>query len=1048
VDFQDQVQEYQVITNNFSAQYGRNQGAVINIVTKGGTNTFHGTMFDFHQDARNLNSLNNIQKRSGQLKPDRSLLNVFGGTIGGPIWLPRFGEGGKTWINGKDRLFFFFGLQDVRNPATSVGSTTSLAILPSEFPRLLATFPSSASIKAYVTNSPFAVTLRGPAVPNTFVSGTPVQALINTNPASGCPKAIAVGATPPAGCTGYANLGNFLIGGPFDVINLGTATAPQLFQAAQYQRTVPTPYTENYYNLRFDAKATSRDNITVRFLRQVGNSINQLSCCSSGWNGDVPATSKHFGGEWTHTFNSKFVLTARPNHQLISVDFGGGCTNGVPGCIPGSADIGTALANVAFSGSLGLTKSNALGSYGPATNLPQGRTGTVDQIPVDMSYALGRHSFIFGFEYKHLTEVVPFLPNFNGAYGFNSAARFVNNAPSSIALTLGDPTLAFKENDEYAYFQDDFKIKSNLTLNLGVRYEYTGQPINLLHDVTLARESNPSTAFFNPALPLSIRTVPEIPADKNNFAPRLGFAYSPHFWKHFFGEDATVIRGGFSIAYDAAFYNILLNVQNAAPFSAALTIPSTSLTSTTTSPLPLPASPTGDVVRAAAASSGVLPKGKLNPIFLSQTTVAPDFRAPYSEQWSLGIQHQFGRRHVAEIRYVGTHGIGLFQNINGNFFVGPLVNGFNVTRNASGSLVRCSASPSTPCLNARSFAGLLPAGTQAQVCVDDPTTLDLENACNDRQFRQGGLTIRANTSQSIYHAMQTRYNGRFLKNSMQLGLSYTWSKTIDDASDIFARTDVTNPNAQNPFCINRCERSLSALDRPHAFSANFIYDVPLMREQRGLVGHLLGGWQLNGTYFLTSGATFTPGQSSSFNSSTGNSYLTAGDRPFLTNPSADRRQVGINTFDAFLLGRISAAQLTSFGTTAFLSLTQLNSTGNAVVVTPSQVKYVLNGPGAAQVFGTPFGSSPRNAERGPKFNQLNMSLFKNIKVYERLTLQLRGEAFNVLNHSTPGVGNVVGGGYLPDILVTDAGVQSSAFGENGDITFAHRVVQVGIRIVF
>ena len=117
--------------------------------------------------------------------------------------------------------------------------------------------------------------------------------------------------------------------------------------------------------------------------------------------------------------------------------------------------------------------------------------------------------------------------------------------------------------------QDDFKFRPNLTLNLGLRYEYTGQPINILHDVTVARESNASTAFFNPALPLSVRTVPFVKPDKNNFAPRVGFAYSPHFWKSFLGEDATVIRGGFSIAYDASFYNILLNVQNAAPFSAA-----------------------------------------------------------------------------------------------------------------------------------------------------------------------------------------------------------------------------------------------------------------------------------------------------------------------------------------------------------------------------------------------------------------------------------------------------------------------------------------------
>jgi outer membrane receptor protein involved in Fe transport len=1034
VDFQDQVQEYQVITNNFSAQYGRNQGAIVNIVTKGGTNEFHGTAFDFHQDAYHLNSLSNTERRSGQTRPNRNLLNVFGGTLGGPVFLPRFGEGGKSVYNGKNRLFFFLGYQGVRNPNTTTGSTTSLAILASEFPRLSATFPSSGVIQAYTRYSPFAITTPAGAVPNTFVAGTPALASVNTNPATGCPRAIVTGSAAPAGCTGYVPT-TFLIGGPYDIINLGTATAPQLFQAAQYQRTVSTPYTENYSNLRFDFKATERNSITVRYLNQKSASVGGAACCSNGFIGDVPAGSKHFGGDWARTISSKIVNEFRANYQRIIVDFGGGCITGAPGCIPPSSDIGVALANIGFSGSLGLTKSNALGTIGPATNLPQGRTGKVYQLADNVNWSRGKHSWIFGAEYKHLVEVVPFLPNFNGAYSFNSAARIVNNAPSTVAITLGDPTLAFTENDQYYYAQDDFKVKPNLTLNLGVRYEYTGQPINLLHDVTVTRESNAATAFFNPALPLSIRTVPTVPADNNNIAPRFGFAYSPKFWKNFFGEDATVIRGGFSIAYDAAFYNILLNVQNGAPFSAALTIPASALTSTTTSPAPLPGNPTGDIVRAQAQASGVLPKGVLNPIYLSQTTVANDFRAPYAEQWSFGVQHQFGRRHVAEVRYVGTHGVGLFQSINANFFVGPLVNGFTRTINVNGT---------NTAVVFPSFKNLLPAGTVAQVCVDNPATLDREDACNNRQLPQGGLTTRSNSSQSIYHGLQTRYNGRLFKDSLSVGLSYTWSKTIDDASDIFARTDVTSPNAQNPFCINRCERGLSAVDRPHAFASNFIWDIPYFREQRGVLGRILGGWQLNGTYFLTSGATFTPGQSSNGTLGLGNTYLTAGDRPFLTNGSADRRQVGISQVDAFLLGRI--ATVTDLN--GFISLTALNAGQGIVAVTPNAVKYVFNGPGAARIFGTPFGSAGRNIERGPAFNQLNLGIFKNLKIKERLTMQLRGEFFNALNHPTPGVGNVVGGGYLPTIDINQAGVPSAAFGENQDITFARRVIQVGLRFVF
>jgi outer membrane receptor protein involved in Fe transport len=1037
VDFQDSVGEFQVITNNFSAQYGRNQGAIVNIVTKSGTNDYHGTAFWFHQDNKHLNSLNNREKASGQLEPNSNLFNVFGGTVGGPITLPKFGEGGKSTISGKDRFFFFVAYQGVRNPSVTTGSSTTLAIVSSEFARLGATFPGNAVVSTITTYSPFAIP---GATPNTFVPGTGVRALINTNPASGCPRAIAVGSTPPSGCTGYADLGNFLIGGPFDVVNLGTATAPQLFQAAQYQRTQPTAYTENYKTARFDLRLSKKDSVSVRYLNQESASQNALAGPASGFNGDIPAGSQHWGGNWTRTISNTMVNEFRFNYQRIRVEFGGGCDKSTPGCVPGPAEIGDALANITFPVALGLTKGVALATIGPATNLPQGRIGKVWQYANNLSWSHGRHSFLFGAEYKHLTELAPFLPNYNGSYAYNAQSRIVNNAPSAVSITAGDPLLLFPENDQYYFVQDDFKIRPNLTLNLGIRYEYTGQPINVLHDQTVARESNAATAFFNPSIPLDQRTVPKSPVDKNNWAPRIGFAWSPKFWKSFLGEDATVIRGGFSIAYDAAFYNILLNVQNAAPFSVALAIPAGSLASTTTSPSPLPNNPVGNVVRSTAAASGVLPIGVLNPRFLAQTNVASDFRSPYSEQFSIGVQHQFGRNHVGEVRYVGTHGVGLFQNINNNFFVGPLVNGFTVTRNGV----------------TRTFAGfpsLLPPGTAEVRCTDNTATLDNESACDRRQKPQAGITTRSNTAQSIYHSLQSRYNGRFFKNSLNLGASYTWSKTIDDASEIFAfgGGDILSPNAQNPFCINRCERGRSGLDRPHAFSANFIWDTPYFKEQRGVVGHLLGGWQVNGTYILTSGATFTPGQSGNGTIGLGNTYLTAGDRPFLTNASADRRLVGITAIDARLL--FAGAPLPpadGSGDLLLYSLNQINATGTYVRVNATDVKYVFNGPGAAKLFGTPFGSAGRGIERGPVFNQMNLGVFKNIKVLERLTLQLRGEAFNVLNHPQPGIGSSVtpGTNHLPVINVNSAGTPGGAFAETTDQTFARRVVQVGLRVIF
>ena len=1031
VDFADSVQEYQVITNNFSAEYGRNQGAVVNIVGKSGTNDFHGSGFLYHQDAAVLNSLNNIDRRSGVERNPASLYNVFGGTIGGQFPLPRFGEGGPAVYSGRDRFFFFFGYQGIRNPASFLSRSTNLGILNTEFSRLQSTFPGNNVINTIVNFSPWAIP---GAELNNNVSGVGVPSKFNLTPPTGCPRALNVAAAVPAGCGTYTTFINpstgqpFLTGGPFDTINLGSVAAPQLFQAAQYQRTRPIGFNEDYYTLRLDLRVTDNDNITLRHIRQESASQNFIGSIASGFTGDIPANSKHYHATWTRTFAS-LVNEFRANYQRIGVEFGGGCDPSTPGCIPGPDQIDVALANISFTPSLGLTKSNVLPTIGPATNLPQGRIGKVYQFADTIRWASGSHSWIFGAEYKYLDTIVPFLPNFNGTFSFNSAARIANNAPSAVSITLGDPLLAFKEHDWYFFAQDDFKIRPNLTLNLGLRYEYTTQPINQLHDVTVARESNPSTAFFNPNLPLDVRTVPEVPVDKNNFAPRLGFAYTPRFWKGFFGEDATVIRGGFSITYDPAFYNILLNVQNAAPFSVALTLPVSALTATN-SPAPLPANPFGNVVRQVAESSGILPRGVLNPRFLGQTRVSPDFHSPFSRQFSFGVQRQLGRNHVTEARYVGTQGRDLFQNVNGNFFIKPLVTGIT---NWFGTGI-----------NLPSFAHLLPPGTTFQTCTDNTATLDREDACNQRQFPQAGITDRTNTASSDYHALQTRYNGRFMSNRLNLQASYTWSKTIDTASEIFGFADIISPNAQNPFCIDSCERSLSALDRPHAFAASFIYELPWMSEQRGWAGHILGGWQINGQYVLTSGATYTPGQTFNGAFGLGNTYLTSGDRPFIGNPNADQRLVAISQPDAALL---FGCDLTNIN--GFYSMNEINANGNCVAANPNAVRFIFNGPGAARIFGTPFGDSPRNYLRGPKLNQLNMSLFKTIKIWENWKLQLRAEAFNVLNHPNPGFGvPATNSDYLPSINVGNAGIPGGAFAENKDITLANRVIQVGFKFMF
>ncbi len=149
--------------------------------------------------------------------------------------------------------------------------------------------------------------------------------------------------------------------------------------------------------------------------------------------------------------------------------------------------------------------------------------------------------------------------------------------PSSVQYCRRRSAFDLKEHDTFLYGGDDWKISQHLTLNLGLTWSYYGQPANLFNQVTTARESNPATALFNPALPLSVRTFPKFPTKTNAFGPSIGFAYSPQWGGFLTGSGKTVIRGGYRLLYDPPFYNIYSNMATAAPevfsntFSAATT---------------------------------------------------------------------------------------------------------------------------------------------------------------------------------------------------------------------------------------------------------------------------------------------------------------------------------------------------------------------------------------------------------------------------------------------------------------------------------------------
>ena len=967
---QDAIAELQVVTN-FDAEYGRNMGGVVNYVTKEGTNSFHGTGYEFWQGAT-FDSFPNQDKNpllgfctpgqssaSGCITPviPKFVQNQWGGTIGGPV------KRDKVW---------FFGSTNWEHQRTGgIPLSTAPALTPDAtgISQLQAAFPNNPAVAAF---SQF-----GPA---TLKAGTPV--FTNIQNVLVTDKGDAVGPCTTAGVNGCAS------------IEMGSLS-----------NFITQPFNDREATGRVDFQLTSKDRFFTRYLYQFSETFNENffgpAAGAAGQIVNVPGKTQQIGLDLTHTFNPSFLNQLRFSYSRSNVAFEGGAFSN---CLVSNA--GVCPPQITFQSASDVP-------LGQNFQFPQGRLINVYQVQDNASMVHGRHVMKWGGEYdKQRSPSYGLFPQ-NGEFEFADYSNFLANVevPSSTTVAYGQSVLRFKENDIGLYFQDDWRAKDNLTLNLGVRWDWYQQAANVLHNESLATQTGPNH-LWDQNLPLSLTTVPNLPNQYHNFGPVVGFAWTPHILPSLLGTNKTVVRGGFRIAYDFIYYNLATNVQQSAPFTNFATI---------AAGLPNVSPVTGSNVTAALFP--LAPKG--NPGVATEVQFGNNFRNPYSQQWNLGVERQIGGKMAAEVRYVGNHTLGNFQEINGNPDILALQNaGF-------GSFVPAGM---TPCTNT-SLPGGGFTGPNTPAAVDQFGNPVGYANCNFSKVIQ-----YTNTGYSFYNGLQTQFR---LQNwhGFTGEMSYTWSKTIDNASEAFSATSGLGTIfdlAQNPFDISRAERANSSYDYPNLFNLLWVYDLPFRRSQAGFLGHLMGGWQINGTYRYTSGQPWTVLQNNGQGLCDPTDFTSGGFdtcRPFLGNASAPLGQVGLycNPDKCPISG---SSQFYPAGT--FVSLNN-----GMTPSTPSQAHFIINNLEGEQIFGTPFSPLGRNTERGQPISTINMAVFKNFRITEHVTFQFQAQAFNLFNHMWLGIPIVNANAAASSVDgVTEFG--SRLFNPDGGDTFAGNIATDGI----
>jgi hypothetical protein len=796
----DAIAEFKVLRGEYNAEFGRAGGGQINIATRSGGSKFHGSGYEFFRnDALNANTYFNKMGQVTTGKPNLPPVlryNDFGFTVGGPIFIPNV-------YNTEHNKTFFFVSEEFRRVITYV---TQQAFLPTsaekqgtmQFPVCLGTVSSAGAC-----------------------TGAQGNQVTNISPlAAAYVKDIWNKAPDPQNALTHSNqLSSFrnVFNNRQDFARIDQVFGPKVNIFGRYMNdTIPT---EEPFGL-FGPNS---------FLPGVANSKTTSPGTTWAARGNV-------------AFSPTFLLEAGYSYSY------GAIVSDLVGLMnpANSPDIKPTLPftptlqrlpAISFASTF-----SGVSGFGPYRDYNRNHTAFGD-----MTKVVGRHALKFGVTYHHYQKTENNGGNNASTFAFDTTgaivptgtstteagerraaqqwANFLMGKVSSFTQSSADLTPDIRANQIEAYVQDEFRLRQNLTVNLGVRYVQYRQPIDARNeldnfDPSLWKAANaplidPKTGFIvidangNPTQgdPLNGIIVggknspfgAKIAADDNTaFEPRVGFAWDP--W----GDGKTSIRSGFGTSHDfIAFGNYELNIFGNPPFVQSITIPTTSF----------------DNPAAGAPSISAIPK--------TLRAVGLPFKTPYITQWSLDVQHQFPTDILLDIGYYASKGTHLPGFIDLN-------------------------QPQ-------------PGAYISQLGMAAPITSALTNRLNAiRPFPgYGPISDFVDIFNSNYNSLQTSVSKNWKDGSL-IRANYTWSHNLGDVDPTTPAGYSTSSNSgvghtapQNTYNIP-AEYGPTQLDRRNVFTADFVYSLPFLRAQQGLFGHVLGGWELSGIVTANSGIPLTP----------------------------------------------------------------------------------------------------------------------------------------------------------------------------------------------